>query len=153
MSLRLLAATFSVGLTLAVGQAAAESRATAPEAEAMVKKAVTFLRANGPEKAYATFTAKDAAFIDRDLYIIVYGLDGVVRAHGQNPKLVGKDLTEVQDVDGKFYVKERVELARSKGTFWQDYKFTNPLTKKIEPKTTYCERVEEVVVCGGVYKA
>ena len=48
--------------------------------------------------------------------------------------------------------KERVELARSKGSFWQDYKFSNPLSKKVEPKHMYCERVDEAAVCGGVYK-
>ena len=142
-----------LALVASSGMALAQDRASAPEAEAMVKKAVAFLQSNGAEKAYATFTGKDAAFTHRDLYIIVYGLDGVVRAHGQNAKLVGKDLNEVQDVDGKFYVKERIELAKSKAAFWQDYKFTDPLTKKIEPKTTYCERVDQVVVCGGIYKS
>ena len=45
-----------------------------------------------------------------------------------------------------------VDLAQSKGTFWQDYKFTNPTTKKIEPKQMYCEKLEDAVVCGGIYK-
>ena len=45
-----------------------------------------------------------------------------------------------------------VELGKAKGSFWQDYKFTNPVTKKIEPKQMYCERLDEVVVCGGIYK-
>ena len=49
-------------------------------------------------------------------------------------------------------VKERVELAQANPSFWQDYKFTNPETKKIEPKTMYCERLEQTVVCGGIYK-
>jgi hypothetical protein len=49
-------------------------------------------------------------------------------------------------------VKERVELAQSKGKFWQDYKFTDPLTKTVQPKQMYCEKVNNVAVCGGVYK-
>ena len=79
-------------------------------------------------------------------------MDGVVRAHGANEKMVAKNLMELKDVDGKPFVKERVELAQSKGTFWQDYKFSDPLTKKIEPKLTYCEKLDDTVVCGGVYK-
>jgi hypothetical protein len=59
---------------------------------------------------------------------------------------------DATDVDGKPFVKERVDLARSKGTFWQDYKFVNPVTKKVEPKRMYCEKVGETAVCGGVYK-
>jgi signal transduction histidine kinase len=58
-----------------------------------------------------------------------------------------------QDPDGKAFVKERVELANSKGAFWQDYKFTDPLTKKVLPKTMYCEKADaKNIICGGVYK-
>jgi hypothetical protein len=66
--------------------------------------------------------------------------------------MVGKVVIDLKDIDGKEFVRERVELAKSNPTFWQDYKFTDPLTKKIEPKQMYCERLEETVVCGGVYK-
>ena len=73
-------------------------------------------------------------------------------AHGQNAKQVGKELIDMKDPDGKLFVKERVELARSKGKFWQDYKFTDPVTKKVLPKQMYCERLDETAVCAGVYK-
>ena len=104
------------------------------------------------DTGYAEITNKAGKFVDRDLYLVVYGLDGTVRAHGANEKMVGKNLIDLKDVDGKAFVKERVELAQAKGTFWQGYKFTNPTSKKIEPKSMYCERVEDMVVCGGIYK-
>jgi len=135
------------------GHAWAQDRATAPEAEAMVKKAVAFIQANGVEKAYAEFGDKKGQFTDRDLYVVVYGLDGKVLAHGANAKLVGKDLMDAQDVDGVYYVRERVAKAKADGKFWQDYKFTNPVSKKIEPKRMYCERLGETAVCGGIYKS
>ncbi|MBI3707467.1 MAG: cache domain-containing protein [Proteobacteria bacterium] len=150
---RYLMAGAALALIGAAGAAYAAERATAAEAEALVKKAVAYVNANGAEKAYAEFTNKKGQFTDRDLYIVVYGLDGVVRAHGQNEKLIGKDMSEAQDVDGKYFVKERIELAKSQGNFWQDYKFTDPLTKKVEPKRMYCERLSDVAVCGGVYKS
>jgi hypothetical protein len=128
------------------------ANATAAEATAMVKKGVAFFKKNGKDMAYGEITKKDGQFVDRDLYLVVYGLDGVVHAHGANEKMVGKNLMELKDVDGKAFVKERVELAQSKGSFWQDYKFTNPVSHKIEPKATYCERIDDVVLCGGIYK-
>ncbi len=131
---------------------AKEGNANPEEATLMVKKGVAFLKANGKDKGYAEISNKGGQFNDRDLYLVVYGLDGVVRAHGANEKMIGKNLLEFKDVDGKPFVKERVELAQAKGTFWQDYKFTNPVSKKIEPKSAYCERLEQVVVCGGIYK-
>ena len=132
--------------------AAQANNATADEATAMVKKGVAFVKSNGKDKAYAAFNDKAGGFTDRDLYLVVYGLDGVVRAHGANAKMIGKNLIELKDIDGKAFVKERVDLAQSKGTFWQDYKFTNPTTKKIEPKRMYCEKLDDSVLCGGIYK-
>jgi len=131
---------------------AKEGNASAAEATTMVKKGVAFIKANGKEKGFAEISAKGGQFTDRDLYLVVYGLDGMVHAHGANEKMIGKNLIELKDVDGKPFVKERVELAQSKGTFWQDYKFTNPVTKKIEPKRMYCEKLNDAVVCGGIYK-
>jgi len=137
---------------MASGTVCASDHATAKQAEAMVKKGVAYIKANGKEKGYAEITSKQSQFRDRDLYIVVYGLDGMVWAHGANEKMVGKVLIDLRDIDGKEFVKERVELAKAKDSFWQNYKFTNPVDKKVEAKTMYCERLEDTVVCGGIYK-
>lgn len=142
-----------VALCMILAAAGAQAgNATADEATAMVKKGVAFIKAQGTEKGYAEISNKQGQFIDRDLYLVVYGLDGTVLAHGANDKMVGKNLIDLKDIDGKAFVRERVELAQTKSSFWQDYKFTDPLTRKIEPKTTYCERLDASVVCGGIYK-
>ena len=128
------------------------NNATKDEATAMVKKAVEYVKQNGAEKAYAAFDDKSGQFVDRDLYIVVYGTNGTVLAHGANAKLIGKDMNDAQDVDGKYYVKERLALAAKGADFWQDYKFVNPVSKKIEPKQMYCQPLTDTIVCGGVYK-
>jgi len=145
--------TAAIAFLIGTALATAGEFATKDEAIAMVKKAAATIKEQGAEKAYAEFDAKGGKFTDRDLYVVVYGLDGKVLAHGANQKLVGKDLIDAQDVDGKYFVKERTELARKQASFWQDYKFVNPTTKKIEPKQMYCERVGETAVCAGVYKS
>lgn len=142
----------AIAVVLASTCAWSEGLVTAKEAEAMVKKGVAFIKANGKDKGYAEITSKQSQFKDRDLYLVVYGFDGKVWAHGANEKMVGKVLIDLKDIDGKEFVKERVELGKAKASFWQDYKFTNPVNKKIEPKTAFCERLEETVVCGGIYK-
>lgn len=130
---------------------AGEGSATAEQAVAMVQRGVVHLKAHGAQRGYADITRRDTSFKDRDLYLVVYGLDGQVRAHGAQPKLVGKNLLEVRDVDGRAFVRERVELARVKASFWQDYKFINPVSRRVEPKRMYCERLDDSVVCGGIY--
>lgn len=139
-------------LAFVSGSAIAAEYGTAKEAEALVQKAVAHIKSAGAETAYADFTGKKAGWVDRDLYVLVYDLNGKVLAHGQNPKQVGKELIGFKDADGKEFVKERVELAKSKGKFWQDYKFTDPETKKILPKSTYCEKLDNTAVCVGIYK-
>ena len=145
-----IAAGMSTSLVIGAAWATAE-HATAKEAEAMVKKGVAYIKTNGKDKGYAEITSKQSQFRDRDLYLVVYGLDGKVWAHGQNEKMVGKVLIDLKDIDGKEFVRERTELAKTKSSFWQDYKFTDPLTKKVEPKSMYCERLDDTVVCGGIY--
>jgi cytochrome c len=127
-------------------------KATAKDAEAMVKKAVAYIKANGKDKAFAEFNNHNGKFIDKDLYITVYNLNGKCLAHGQNGKMVGKDLIELKDSDGKYFIKERMEIAKTKGKSWQDYKYTNPVTKSIEHKSTYFEKHDDIVVAGGIYK-
>lgn len=144
----------ALAAALAPTLATADTKATAAEATAMVKKGVAAIKAAGKDhdKLYTEVTAKDGKWADRDLYLVIYSLDGTVKAHGANAKLVGNNLMDMLDIDGKPYIKERIELAKSKGSFWQDYKFTNPTTKKIEPKSMYCEKVDELVACAGIYK-
>ena len=135
-----------------VGTSEAAEQGTAAEAEAMVKKAVAYIKVNGPEKSYEEFT-NGKSFKDRDLYIIVYDLNGKNLAQGANPKLVGKDLIGLKDPDGKPLIQMFVDLAKTKGKGWvEGYKFMNPVSQKIEGKAMYLERVGETLVGCGVYK-
>jgi cytochrome c len=125
---------------------------TAAEAEAMVKKAVSYIKANGPEKSFDEFT-NGKSFKDRDLYIFVYDLTGKCVAHGANAKLVGKDLMGMKDPDGKPLIKMLVDVAKDKGKGWTDtVKFRNPTTDKMQTRVNYIERVGDFAVGSGYFK-
>ena len=47
---------------------------------------------------------------------------------------------------------EIIELAARQGKGWVDYMYKNPVSGKIEPKTTYILRVGDVVLEAGIYK-
>jgi signal transduction histidine kinase len=130
----------------------AEKAGTAAEAVAMVKKAIVYIKAHGREKAFAEFSNPKGPFIDRDLYVTVYDMKGVCLAHGFNPKMVGKNMIDLKDPDGKAFVKERNEMAKTKDKFWVDYKYVNPLTKQIEQKSQYVEKLGDILVNCGIYK-
>lgn len=127
----------------------ASDYATPQEAEAMVAKVVAAIKAD-PQKAFSEINAKK--WIDRDLYPTVYDMNGKMVAHGTNIKMLGKDLIDLKDVDGKPYMRERIDMAKTKGKFWQDYKFLDPSTQQILPKQMYCEKADAYVVCAGVYR-
>jgi cytochrome c len=143
--------TIAAILSLLTAGALADDYAKPQDAEQMVAKAVAAIRKDGPS-VYASINAKDPLWVRGDLYPVVYDLHGKVLAHGQNQKMIGKDLIDMRDADGKSFVRERVDMAKQKGTFWQDYSFLDPVTKSILPKRMYCERLDETVVCAGIYK-
>jgi len=120
------------------------------EAQVLVKAAIVDFKADGTAM-FAKVTAKDAKYVKDDLYVTVYDMTGKCVAHGANPKQVGKDLIDLKDPDGKAFVKERVEIAKTKGSGWQDYKFSNPVDKKIEAKTAYLEKSGDYIFACGAY--
>lgn len=130
----------------------AGDKGTKDEAVAMVKKAIDFAKTNGIEKALAEISNPKGQFVDRDLYVTVYDMNGKCLAHGANPKMIGRDLIDNKDIDGKEFMKERIALMKQQTTAWQEYKFMNPVTKQIEPKEMYLERYGDLIFGCGVYK-
>ena len=136
----------------AIAAFADDQRATPPEAEALVKKAVAHYKKVGRDKALADFMKKDGGFIDRDLYVTVYDYQGTSLAH-INPKFVGKNMIDLRDESGKHHIKERIELAQKQESGWQDLAGrVNPKTLKLEPKKMYFERYDNLVFAAGAYK-
>jgi cytochrome c len=141
----------AIAQTAAPAAAAAVSYGTVQEAEAMVKKAVVFYKKNGKDKALAEFQKNPGPFVDRDLYVTVYDLEGNSLSH-INPKMVGKNMMDLRDPNGKYHIKERIETARKENSGWQDFSFFNPQTKKVEPKKMYWEKHDGLVFAAGAYK-
>lgn len=141
-----------LAFVMCLGATAADQPASKDEAVAIVKKAIGYIRQNGKEKALAEFSKPQGPFVDRELYIAVLDLNGVMLAHGANPKLVGKSLLDIKDVHGKAFVREQVEVAKNKGSGWVDFEWVNPVSKKMEPRSVYLERMDDYFVLSGVYR-
>jgi cytochrome c len=147
----LVALVLGMFLAMGVNAVQAADTGTKDEAVAMVKKAIEFIKANGNDKAFAEFNNPKGPFVDRDLYVVVYDMNGKCLAHGANQKMVGRDLIDNKDVDGKEFMKERVEMMKKEASGWQNYKFRNPVSNQIEPKAMYLERSGDLIVGCGVY--
>ena len=147
LKLTAFAAAFVAGTSLALA-----APHTKDDAVAMVKKTVAAIKVEGAKKVYAEVNKGDKRFINGEVYIVVQGLDGTNLAHSINQKLVGKNMIDAQDVDGRFFARDMAALVKKQPSFWYDFKFVNPVTKKIQVKDIYCEVVASARVCSGVYR-
>jgi signal transduction histidine kinase len=141
-----------IGMFLSVFAFNACAADASTEAIAMVKKAVALVKESGRDKAIATFNDPNGEFKKGDLYVFVSGMDGKMLANGANARLIGKDLINLKDSDGKFFVQSYIALAKTKGQGWVDYKWVNPQTKAIDQKSSYIEKVDDLIVGCGIYK-
>lgn len=121
------------------------------KAVALVKKAVAYYKANGMDKAFDEFMKAGGQFAEGDLYIFVYDTKGTMLAH-PNRALIGQNLIDKPDSKGKMFRKDIIDMAKAKGSGWVDYVYTNPKTLEDEAKTTYFEKVDDLVICCGIYK-
>ncbi|MGH6797830.1 MAG: cache domain-containing protein [Roseiarcus sp.] len=132
---------------------ASSDRGTADEAKAMVEKAAAYLKEVGPDQTFAAIgDPSNADFHDRDLYVFVRSIDGNTVAHGANKGMIGHTSLELKDADGKLYNKEMIDLANSNGSGWVEYRWVNPVSHKIERKSSYIVKVGDYVVGAGFYK-
>ncbi|MDC8760873.1 cache domain-containing protein [Janthinobacterium fluminis] len=149
---RLMTALFALSLG---GAALAQQKGTADEAVAMVKKAGAYLKENGQDKTIAAINNPRGPFVKGDLYVFMLRTngDGLALAHGQNAKIVGKNMLELRSADGVYFVKDFIKVANSAaGKGWVNYKWLNSVSNTIEEKSTYVERHGEVFLGVGIYK-
>ena len=138
------------GLALVLAGTMVPARAATPEqAQALAEKAATLVASQG-EKAFATLTDPNGGYIDGDLYVTVVDHQGVVRAT-INPKLIGVNMWEATDPDGVKFTQLPVHIGDATGTGWFSYKFTNPVTKKIQEKKAWVHKVGDFYVFSGAY--
>jgi signal transduction histidine kinase len=125
---------------------------TPEEAVAMVKKAVAYAKRQGREKALEEINNPKGRFVDRDLYVTAHDLNGKVLANPLIPRMVGKNAADLKDVDGKAFVKERLDMLRTSDSGWIDFKWPNSVTSQVEKRSTYFEKADDLVFTCGILK-
>lgn len=138
--------------------AMAEEFGTKAEAIAMVKRVQEEFKKEGPEATFKDVSDQSIKeYHDRDLYPFIYFRDGDKKgtcvAHGTRPALIGKNLIGLKDQDGKYLIRELADISNGpSGKGWVDYKWPNPISNKIEDKTSYVEKMGDYFVGVGVYR-
>ena len=138
-------------LFIALANTGGTQAATPKEAQAFSERAAAYIKQVGEEKAFADFTRPDGGFVQGELYVFCYDHNGINMAHGGNPLFVGKNLLHIKDPDGKEPNFEIVKTGFEQGQGWVDFKWPNPMTKKIQRKSAYVIRTNDVVCGVGYY--
>jgi signal transduction histidine kinase len=121
------------------------------KAKEWVANAVAFYKNSGRDIALAEFTNSKGPFVKEDMYIFVLDTQGTMLAHGVNEKYIGQNFMNIKDSDGKDFVREIVNSANTQGNGFADYKWYNPVTKESKPKSVYFEKVDDLIICSGIY--
>jgi cytochrome c len=147
----LLAGLLVVGLFAVAAKAVAAG--SPEEVQALVERAAAYIREHGPQQAFADFSRPGGGFVDGELYVFCLDADGMVVAHGGNPKLVGKNLAAVRDPDGQLRTRTLLQIAQTKGRGWLEYPWPEVDEGRIGRKVTYVLRIDDHTICGsGYYK-
>lgn len=125
-------------MILAMAASAAIAMPSAPgskeDAKALAERAMAHVKKVGFDQAVKDFTSDQAtwglASRDKAVYVYSYAFDGKNLAHGVNPAVVGKDLLNIKDPDGRTPIAESVQKAKAGGGF-VEFKWSHPATKKI----------------------
>jgi len=104
-------------------------------AKEMAKNAIRALRYEGAEN-----------------YIFVENFDGFVVVNGVRPEREGRNSMELVDSNGKFFVRELIQVARSGGGA-VDYWYPRPGSDDPEPKVSWTEAMGpwQWAIVSGVY--
>jgi cytochrome c len=127
---------------------------TEEQVAALVNKAAALVERDG-EKAFAEFRKKGSEWYQGEIYIFADGFDGINLCHPEKPDLEGKNLLETKDAMGKLFVREMIELLKTRDSAWVEYWWPKPGESKPSHKASYVRKVKlgdkPILVGSGLY--
>lgn len=145
----------AVSVVIAVaGTAPAQERGTPADAKQMVEDALAHIKQVGPAQAFEDFSTPGGKWHKKDIYLFCYDLEGTCTCQGTNRPMIGKNLIDFKSADGQPFVRNIVDIAKTKGNGWIEYQWPHPQTKKMEAKRAYIARIPgyDGLVGSGAYK-
>ncbi len=101
-----------------------------------VHRGIHYLKANGAKRAFSEFSNVVGEFAQGSLNLFVLDLEGKVLANGENPNYVGQNLIKMRSADGRYFIRDIIDLAKKNGSALVTYVSRNANT------VSYVEFVE-----------
>lgn len=119
----------------------------AAQTKAIVEQAAEFKKTHGRERLLQEVSKPDGMFRSNDIYVFACDLNADFLAHPLKPELLERQTFREHAFTRK--AKRLIDLANSG---WIEYEYENPLSKQIEPKATYVLKLDDMLLCAGIYK-
>lgn len=109
----------------------------------------------GVVKGLPTEDAKKAVknmHYGQDGYLWINDFNNVILVHA-DPRLVGKNMTDLRDPNGVYIVRETTRICREKGEGYLEYKWRRPGQEQMQPKMTYARAIPDRgwIIATGIY--
>lgn len=142
----------ALSLVVASSLAIAADHATPREARALFDQAVSYLKANGPEKSWKAFNNRTGPFVKKDLYVYVIDNKGTYIANGAAPiELVGLNVLDTVDASGNPLFRNMIAVTDKQAEAKIRYVWLNRKSNHVEPKFAWLHREGDYVLGVGYY--
>lgn len=136
--------------TATASRAAAPASAEAARTQALLDRAEAHLREQG-DPALASLS-RAGEFQDGELYVYVIDTAGnFLASAGTSSSLIGRNVTDLTDSNGRHFIREILDGAKTKTSGRVDYRWFNPMRGKSEPKSASYRRVGDRILVVGYY--
>jgi cytochrome c len=126
-------------------------RATEGQARTLLDQAAAAVQKDS-KRALVDFNDLNGPFVQDDLYVFAVDMvDMKTKAHGSFPHLVGGDASKLTDANGRNIVVEMRQKLQNADRAEIDYTWRNPVTRQIESKRTFIQKVDRYIVGVGYY--
>ncbi len=119
---------------------------------AFVEKAFEYTHVHGRETALQEFNNQTGQFVDGELYIFAYDMNGTTLALPFQPELLGTSRWNATDANGTAYIQDLIATAKSGGGFVR-YLYADPADNfTVKQKLSYVMMVDQNWIIGaGTY--
>ena len=119
-----------------------------------VEDAIGLIRERGADEAFAALRDESSGFLFYNAYVFVLDDSGTMLVNNAFPENEGKDLSDLEDHDGKAFVREMLAVPAGESA-WVDYKWPRPGDTWPSAKSSFVRSVEidgrRLYVGSGVY--
>ena len=127
-------------------------RSEAKLANSLLDRAVEYLQQNSPEDSFKAFSDRSGKFVNKEYYVYVIGLDGVMYASGgASSSFIGLNVLDLRDASGNEFIREMLDIAERNDAGVIVYHWLNSIDNRLEIKTTQFHKVGKYLVCVGYY--